>query len=164
MLMSGERQAYRLRKARKDSQLPITGHVRTTRKSQNWNIPSFLHEANTINIIFTKGEKKHSPSQLQLPTSNTHTQILIQGRSKGNKLQLLPIPEQPLRRLVKLARNVFHGVWGAVFRVFQFLCSQLKIQNLKDNEREKKKLPSKNSRARRLTNTDPAKIPVVWLG
>lgn len=72
-------------------------------------------------------------------------------------MEVFAVAEETFGCFVESFRDVIESVWCSIARVFEFAYGMI---NMCGDERNilLKHVPSRNSRARRDTNTDPAKI------
>ena len=62
------------------------------------------------------------PGQLEGARANADREVLVEGRPKGDELEVVSVPEQALGGLVEAFGDVVEGFGGAVFGVAQLLC------------------------------------------
>lgn len=107
----------------------------------------------------TKPRLKSLPREFELATTDASREILIQRRPERNKLKLLVIAEETFGSLVETLSNMVKGVRGTILRALELLYMRECGVNDKETNSWCERVPSKNARARLLTNTEPAKTP-----
>src|SRR6202790_786008 len=104
----------------------------------------------------------HSPRKLELSRTDAKCSIPIFHAAKFDVRRLAGVSEPQLRCLVKGFGHSVDVRRSPVWRSFQFFCGN----NLCLSQGYCKMpwaLPSRNERARRLTNTDPCRRPAFGL-
>lgn len=62
------------------------------------------------------------PGQLEGARANADREVLVEGRPKGDELEVVSVAEQALGGLVEALGDVVECLGGAVFGVAQLLC------------------------------------------
>ena len=82
-----------------------------------------------------RAQVRDPPGQLEGARANADREVLVEGRPKGDELEVVSVAEQALGGLVKVLGDVVECLGGAVFGVAQLLCRGADRERLSADDR-----------------------------